>query len=162
LCEVNRGRKLKISLKVTRENEDGSADAVVDYDEDGLNVIVQYGIVAMLKEAIEDKDMRKKAIKIKGAKWELQMKLEDAIEDFYSVIKDTELLYKTHGDRKMPIDENEMANALLGLITKQKMIHYWAVDAYEQRFEMNDYASDEVKARRAAIMGLDDDDDGRC
>ena len=146
---------------MTRENEDGSADAVVDYDDEGLKVIVQYGVIAMLKEVIEDEKMRKKSIKDKGAKWELQMKLEDAIEDFYSIVKDTELLYKTHGDRKLPMDENEMANALLGLITKQKMLHYWAVDAYEQRFEMNDYASDEVKARRAAIMGWDDDD-GRC
>jgi polynucleotide 5'-kinase involved in rRNA processing len=146
---------------VTRENEDGSADAVVDYDDEGLKVIVQYGVVAMLKEAIEDEEMRKKSIKDKSVKWDLQMKLEDAIEDFYSIVKDTELLYKTHGDRKLPMDENEMANALLGLITKQKMLHYWAVDAYEQRFEMNDYASDEVKARRAAIMGWDDDD-GRC
>jgi len=152
---------LNIKLKVTRENEDGSADAVVDYDDEGLKVLVQYGVIAMLKEVIEDEKMRKKSIKDKGAKWELQMKLEDAIEDFYSIVKDTELLYKTHGDRKLPMDENEMANALLGLITKQKMLHYWAVDAYEQRFEMNDYASDEVKARRAAIMGWDDDD-GRC
>jgi len=152
---------LNIKLKVTRENEDGSADAVVDYDDEGLKVLVQYGVIAMLKEAIEDKEMRKKSIKDKSVKWDLQMKLEDAIEDFYSIVKDTELLYKTHGDRKLPMDENEMANALLGLITKQKMLHYWAVDAYEQRFEMNDYASDEVKARRAAIMGWDDDD-GRC
>lgn len=152
---------MNIKLKVTRENEDGSADAVVDYDDEGLKVLVQYGVIAMLKEAIEDEKMRKKSIKDKGVKWDLQMKLEDAIEDFYSIVKDTELLYKTHGDRKLPMDENEMANALLGLITKQKMLHYWAVDAYEQRFEMNDYASDEVKARRAAIMGWDDDD-GRC
>jgi hypothetical protein len=152
---------LKITVKVTRENEDGSADAQVDFDEEGLQVIVQYGVIAMLKEGMDN--MGKKAIKTKGAKWELQMKLEDAIEDFYSIVKDTELLYKTHGDRKLPMDENEMANALLGLITKQKMLHYWAVDAYEQRFEMNDYASEEIKARRAAIMGWgDDDDDGRC
>ena len=152
---------MKITVKVTRENEDGSADAQVDFDEEGLQVIVQYGVIAMLKEGMDN--MGKKAIKNKGAKWELQMNLEDAIEDFYSIVKDTELLYKTHGDRKLPMDENEMANALLGLITKQKMLHYWAVDAYEQRFEMNDYASEEVKARRAAIMGWgDDDDDGRC
>ena len=155
---------MDIKLKITRRNEDGSADATVDYDDEGLQVIVQYGVIAMLKEAMkEEKDMRKKSIKDKNVKWDLQMKLEDAIEDFYSVVKDTELLYKTHGDRKLPMDENEMANALLGLITKQKMLHYWAVNAYEQRFEMNDYASDEVKARRAVIMGWgEDDDDGRC
>lgn len=155
---------MDIKLKITRRNEDGSADAIVDYDDEGLQVLVQYGVIAMLKEAMEEeKDVRKKSIKDKNVKWDLQMKLEEAIEDFYSVVKDTELLYKTHGDRKLPMDENEMANALLGLITKQKMLHYWAVDAYEQRFEMNDYASDKVKARRAVIMGWgDDDDDGRC
>ena len=32
---------MKIKLKVTRENEDGSADAVVDYDEEGLQTIIQ-------------------------------------------------------------------------------------------------------------------------
>lgn len=152
---------MKITVKVTKENEDGSADAQVDFDEEGLQLIVQYGVIAMLKEGMDN--MGKKAIKNKGAKWELQMNLEDAIEDFYSIVKDTELLYKTHGDRKLPMDENEMANALLGLITKQKMIHYWAVNAYEQCFEMNDYAPEEIKARRAAIMGWgNDDDDGRC
>lgn len=144
---------MKISLKITRENEDGSADAVVDYDEDGLKVIVQYGVIAMLKEGIEE--MGKK----KDGKRELQHKLEDAIEAFYSLIDDLELLYKTHGDRKTPMDENEIANVLLGSIYKGKMIAYWATDAYEQYFEMNDYASAEVKARRAAIMGWGDDDE---
>jgi len=149
---------LKISLKVTRENEDGSADAVVNYDEEGLQVIVQYGVIAILKEGMDN--MGKKTIKSK--KRELQLKLEDAIEDFYSIVNDVELLYKTHGDRKLPMDENEMANALLGLITKQKMVHYWAVDAYEQYFEMNDYASDKVKNLRANLFNQNDDDDGRC
>ena len=147
---------MEIKLKVTRENEDGSADAIVDYDDEGLKVIVQYGVIAILEEGIEE--MGKK----KDGKQAKQQKLEDAIEDFYSVIKDTELLYKTHGDRKLPMDENEMANALLGLITKQNMVAYWATDAYEQYFEMNDYAPDEVKARRAAISVWGDDEDGRC
>lgn len=143
---------MKISLKVTRENEDGSADAVVDYDDDGLKVIVQYGVIAMLEEGLDIMDKKK------SNSYELQQKLEDAIEDFYSVVKDLELLYKTHGDRKLPMDENEMANALLGIISMADMRHYWAVNAYEQYFEMNDYAPDEVKARRAAIKewGLDE------
>jgi hypothetical protein len=151
---------MKIQLKVTRENEDGSADAVVDYDDDGLKLIVQYGVIAMLKEGIEEMKKKDKLIANKGAK---QAVLEDSINAFYSVIEDIKLLYKTHGDRKTPIDENEMANALLGLLTKSEMVAYWAENAYEQYFELNDYASEEVKARRAAIMGWgDDDDDGRC
>jgi len=143
---------MNIQIKITRENEDGSADAVVDYDDDGLKVIVQYGIVAMLKEGIEE--MKKKDDK--------RQILEDAIEGFYSVIQDIKLLYKTHGDRKLPMDENEMANALLGLETKASMIAYWATNAYEQYFEMNDYAPDSIKARRTAIKDWLDDEEGRC
>jgi len=143
---------MNIQIKIKRENEDGSADAVVDYDDDGLKVIVQYGIVAMLKEGIEE--MKKKDDK--------RQILEDAIEGFYSVIQDIKLLYKTHGDRKLPMDENEMANALLGLETKASMIAYWATNAYEQYFEMNDYAPDSIKARRTAIKDWLDDEDGRC
>ena len=42
-----------ITIKIVHENPDGSADAIVDYDDAGLKLIVQYGIIAMLKEAIE-------------------------------------------------------------------------------------------------------------
>jgi len=154
---------MKISLKITKRNEDGSADAVVDYDNDGLKVIVQYGVVAMLKEAVS---VRKRDIldrKKKKVSFEMQTNLEDSIEAFYTLLEDIKLLYKTHGDRKLPMDENEMANALLGLVTKGEMLAYWATNAYERAFQLNDYASDEVKARRAVIMGWSkDDDDGRC
>lgn len=149
---------MKIQLKVTRENEDGSADAVVDYDKEGLQVIVQYGVIAMLEEAIEDMGKKEKLAASKRAKQDV---LENAINSFYSVVEDIKLLYKTHGDRKYPMSEDEVMNALLGLETKATMVAYWAENAYEQYFEMNDYASEEVKARRAAIMGWGDDD-GRC
>ena len=154
---------MKIILKVTRKNEDGSADAVVDYDDDGLQVIVQYGVVAMLKEGIS---VRKRDIlgrKKKKVLPEMQSNLEDCIQAFYTVIDDIKLLYKTHGDRKSPMDENEMSNALLGLLTKSEMVAYWAENAFEKAFQLNDYASEESKARRAAIMGWnEEDDDGRC
>ena len=154
---------MKIILKVTRENEDGSADAVVDYDDDGLQVIVQYGVIAMLKEGIS---VRKRDIldrKKKKVLPEMQSNLEDCIQAFYTVIEDIKLLYKTHGDRKSPMDENEMSNALLGLLTKSEMVAYWAENAFEKAFQLNDYASEESKARRAAIMGWNEkDDDGRC
>lgn len=154
---------MKIILKVTRENEDGSADAVVDYDDDGLQVIVQYGVIAMLKEGI---NVRKRDIldrKKKKVLPEMQSNLEDCIQAFYTVIDDIKLLYKTHGDRKSPMDENEMSNALLGLLTKSEMVAYWAENAFEKAFQLNDYASEESKARRAAIMGWNEkDDDGRC
>jgi hypothetical protein len=136
---------------------------VVDYDDDGLQVIVQYGVVAMLKEGIS---VRKRDIldrKKKKVLPEMQSNLEDCIQAFYTVIDDIKLLYKTHGDRKSPMDENEMSNALLGLLTKSEMVAYWAENAFEKAFQLNDYASEESKARRAAIMGWnEEDDDGRC
>ena len=151
---------MDIKVKIVRENEDGSADAQVDFDDDGLKLIVQYGVIAMLKEGMDN--MGKKE-KLKLSKRSKQVAIEDSINAFYTVIEDIKLLYKTHGDRKTPMDENEMANALLGLLTKSEMVVYWAENAYEQYFELNDYASEETKARRAAIMGWgDDDDDGRC
>ena len=86
---------MDIKLKITRKNEDGSADAVVDYDDEGLVVIIQYGVTAIIKEALEqEKQMKKKKVDK-----DLMYKLEDDIEKFYSVIDDLELLYKTHGDR---------------------------------------------------------------
>jgi hypothetical protein len=151
---------MDIKIKIVRENEDGSADAVVDFDDDGLKLIVQYGVIAMLTEGMDNMGKKDKLIAKKGAK---QTVLEDSINAFYSVIEDIKLLYRTHGDRKLPMDENEMANALLGLLTKSEMVAYWAENAYEQYFELNDYANEEVKARRAAIMDWgDDDEDGRC
>jgi hypothetical protein len=103
----------------------------------------------------------------------MMYKLEDDIEKFYSIIDDLELLYKTHGDRKTPMSEDEVASAILGIIAKAKMVHYWAYDTYCRAFELNDYASDEVKARRRQIMqewtfdelnemNDPDDIDGRC
>ena len=145
---------MKIMLKVTRENVDGSADAVVDYDDEGLQVIIQYGVIAMLKEGM--KKMGKKET-LKLSKRSKQIALEDSINAFYTVIEDIKLLYKTHGDRKLPMDENEMANALLGLETKAEMVAYWAENAYEQYFQLNDYASEEAKARRSEIKGWMDD-----
>jgi len=151
---------MDIKIKIVRENEDGSADAQVDFDDDGLKLIVQYGVIAMLKEGMDNMGKKKT---LKASKRSKQLALEDSINSIHGVIADIHLLYKTHGDRKTPMDENEMANALLGLETKAEMVAYWAENAYEQYFEINDYASEEAKARRAAIMGWgDDDDDGRC
>jgi hypothetical protein len=43
-----------ISLKITKENKDGSADAIVRFDKQGLETLVQWGLVAMLKQAIDE------------------------------------------------------------------------------------------------------------
>jgi hypothetical protein len=45
---------MEISVKITKENKDGSADALVRFDKDGLETLVQWGLISMLKEAINE------------------------------------------------------------------------------------------------------------
>jgi hypothetical protein len=45
-------------VKITKENKDGSANAVVRFDKKGLEVLVQWGLVAMLTKAIDEYAVR--------------------------------------------------------------------------------------------------------
>lgn len=45
---------MEIKVKITKENKDGSADAIVRFDKEGLEVLVQWGLIAMLKEGINE------------------------------------------------------------------------------------------------------------
>jgi hypothetical protein len=45
---------MQISVKITKENKDGSADAVVRFDKQGLETLVQWGLISMLKQAIDE------------------------------------------------------------------------------------------------------------
>jgi hypothetical protein len=45
---------MEIRVEIVKENEDGSADALVHFDKDGLAILVQYGVIAMLKQVIEE------------------------------------------------------------------------------------------------------------
>jgi hypothetical protein len=45
---------MDIQIEIVKENDDGSADALVHFDKEGLEIIVQYGILAMLKQAINE------------------------------------------------------------------------------------------------------------
>ena len=49
---------MKIAVKIIKENKDGSANAQVDFDKDGLEVLVQWGLVAMLTKAIDEYRVR--------------------------------------------------------------------------------------------------------
>ena len=49
---------MKISVKIIKENEDGSANAQVDFDKEGLETLVQWGLVAMLTKAIDEYRVR--------------------------------------------------------------------------------------------------------
>jgi hypothetical protein len=45
---------MKIQVKIIKENEDGSANAEVDFDKEGFETLVQWGLVSMLTAAIDE------------------------------------------------------------------------------------------------------------
>ena len=49
---------MKISVKIIKENEDGSANAQVDFDKEGLETLVQWGLVSLLTKAIDEYKVR--------------------------------------------------------------------------------------------------------
>ena len=49
---------MKISVKIIKENEDGSANAQVDFDKEGLETLVQWGLVSILTKAIDEYKVR--------------------------------------------------------------------------------------------------------
>jgi len=44
---------MKIQVKITKENKDGSANAQVSFDKAGLECLVQHGIVSLITQAID-------------------------------------------------------------------------------------------------------------
>jgi hypothetical protein len=45
---------MKIDVKIIKKNKDGSANAEVNFDKDGLETLVRWGLIAMLVKAIDD------------------------------------------------------------------------------------------------------------
>lgn len=50
---------MKIQIKVVKENKDGSADAVVHFDKEGLGVLVEAGVLSILQQYIDQKKEKK-------------------------------------------------------------------------------------------------------
>jgi len=44
---------MKLKVKLIKENQDGSGACEVEYDSEGLALLVQYGMVAIMQEAHE-------------------------------------------------------------------------------------------------------------
>jgi hypothetical protein len=63
---------MEIKLKVVSENPDGSANAVVNYDDEGEQFLVQEGITAIIKQYIAQ---QKKGIGMKNL-WEISNDIE--------------------------------------------------------------------------------------
>jgi hypothetical protein len=45
---------MKIEVKIIKENADGSANAQVDFDKQGLETLVQWGLISMLTRAVDE------------------------------------------------------------------------------------------------------------
>lgn len=45
--------KIEFSLKITQENPDGSADAIVSFNRPAMECILQWGIIKMIEEGIK-------------------------------------------------------------------------------------------------------------
>ena len=44
---------MKIQIQIVKENEDGSADALVHFDKEGLGILVETGILSILRDYIK-------------------------------------------------------------------------------------------------------------
>jgi len=50
---------MDIKVEIVKENEDGSADALVHFDKEGLAILVQEGIISILRQYIEQEKAKK-------------------------------------------------------------------------------------------------------
>ena len=58
-----RKNTVKIEVKIIKENADGSANAQVNFDKQGLETLVQWGLVAMLTKAVDEYKVRPDKVK---------------------------------------------------------------------------------------------------
>ena len=59
---------MKIEIKIVKENKDGSADAKITFDKLGMQTLIQWGMVAMLENAIDKYATEKQLKEIKKTK----------------------------------------------------------------------------------------------
>ena len=47
------GKCMDIKIEIIKEHKDGSADALVHFDKEGLGMLVEAGIISILRQYIE-------------------------------------------------------------------------------------------------------------
>ena len=57
---------MNIQIEIVKENEDGSADALVHFDKEGLGMLVEKGILSILRDYIEQEKNASKRKKRKS------------------------------------------------------------------------------------------------
>jgi len=94
---------MNIDFKVVKENEDGSADCILDMDKDAVQVLINYGFVTMLSKSIEEGKLYTPAYLDKEKKDNKLVPMnEDQINDIVvDSLKDTfEMQFKSLSDHK--------------------------------------------------------------
>ena len=79
-------------------------------------------------------------------------KIEDAINRFWNIQDNIQLLIKRYIDRLEPMSKDEMHNQLLSLDTTLELYIDAATDEYCKVFKLNEYAPEDVKERRAEMI----------
>jgi len=57
---------MQIQIEIVKENEDGSADALVHFDKEGLGILVEAGVISILRQYIEQEKNANKRKKRKS------------------------------------------------------------------------------------------------
>ena len=80
--------------------------------------------------------------------------LESAIMLAWQTSEDINLLFKHYGDHPVPMSEDEVLNALLGIKVLHDMRCEALMDRYCQKMELNQYCTDPEKlAARDKLFG---------
>jgi hypothetical protein len=58
-------REMNITITTIKENKDGSADAIVKFDKEGLEFLVQEGVISIMKQYIEQNKNAQDGVKLR-------------------------------------------------------------------------------------------------
>lgn len=56
---------MEIKLRIIKENKDGSANAEIDFDKEGLEFLVQEGILHILEAYVKQNENAKEGMKLR-------------------------------------------------------------------------------------------------
>ena len=68
---------MEIKLKIVKENADGSANAMVDFDKEGLEFLVQEGIIHILEAYVAQNENAQKGKKLRESIAKKKVKKEE-------------------------------------------------------------------------------------
>lgn len=58
---------MKLTVEIIKENKDGSATAKVDFDKEGLELLVQEGLLSLITQFIQQNENARKGMEMRKA-----------------------------------------------------------------------------------------------